>query len=92
MYAIRSYYVFLCIVERSRTRNLRGDASCVRRVERGLIACARGLRSLELTLVAAIDRRAVLGTDVVALTHALRRVMPFPEHAQQRIKARNNFV
>ena len=45
------------------------------------VAPALGCRLLGIG--ARVDRRAVLRADVVALTHALRRVVVLPEHLEQ---------
>src|SRR6201999_1642660 len=45
------------------------------------------LGGLALGLARRVDRRAVLGPDVVALAHALRRVVVLPEELQQRVIA-----
>jgi hypothetical protein len=44
---------------------------------------ARRLRRLSLRLAVAVDARPVLRARVVALAHALRRVVALPEHLQQ---------
>src|SRR5690606_28284737 len=43
----------------------------------------RGFRHLPLRTVKNIDARAVLRTDVIALPHALRRVVVFPKGLEQ---------
>src|SRR5207237_4573448 len=42
---------------------------------------------LGLLVGGGVDRRAVLRTDVTALTHALRRVVRLPEQLEQRLVA-----
>src|SRR4030067_1083743 len=51
--------------------------------ERRLVGVARALGGAPLRLAVAVDRRAVLGADVRALAHSLRRVVAFPEPAEQ---------
>src|SRR5205807_9164902 len=36
-----------------------------------------------------VDRRAVLGADIIALAHALSRVVAFPEYLEERLVARH---
>jgi hypothetical protein len=43
------------------------------------------IRGFALRVVEGVDRQAILRADVVALTHALDRVMTFPERLQQLI-------
>ena len=48
-----------------------------------LISLGAGFRRVQLLRRGRIDHRAVLAADVVALAHALGRVVQFPEHLQQ---------
>src|SRR5262245_23989760 len=51
--------------------------------QRLLIGLQRGDRLGGLRVARDIEARAVLGADVVALAHALGRVVVFPEHLQE---------
>src|ERR1700733_10513640 len=53
--------------------------------KRLLVSSLRGNRCLALRIVRGVDRGTILGPDIVALTHALRRVVIFPKHLQQPI-------
>src|SRR5690349_23646479 len=55
--------------------------------ERLLILGLRRLRRLPLRIGEVVDTRAVLRADVVALAHALRRVMALPERLQELLVA-----
>src|SRR5664279_6226247 len=61
---------------------------CCDRPEAGTVQYPRErnparLRGPTLPVCRGVDRRAVLGTGVVALPHALGRVVSLPEHSQQ---------
>src|SRR5829696_2910775 len=77
--------VILRIVEFPRALDLGRDLAEPPRLERGLIGIAGGFRGLSLFFARPIDGRAVAGADVVALAHALRRVVGLPEHLEQRV-------
>src|SRR3972149_2418074 len=51
--------------------------------EGGLVGVTGGLGGAPLRLAVTVDRRAVLGADVIALARPLRRVVALPEQAQQ---------
>src|SRR5215218_286532 len=74
--------VGLGVVERAGGRDLGRDLAEPGRGQRRLVALARRLDRRLLLLRAVVDGRAVLGADVVALPHALRRVVALPEGAQ----------
>ena len=57
------------------------------RCSRALVGVARGLGGALLLVVRGVDRRAVLGARVVALAHALGRVVVLPEDLQQLLVA-----
>src|SRR5262249_39791703 len=80
--------VALCVVEGRGVRDLRRDRPVPGRGERFLVPGARGFRRLPLGWGEAIDRGAVLGADVVSLSHSLRRVVVLPEDAQHLLVAR----
>src|SRR5919197_4050512 len=75
--------VVLGVVEVAGGRDLGRDLAEPALVQRALVALERGARGGRLLVVGGVDRRAVLGADVVALAHALRRVVALPEHLQQ---------
>src|SRR3984893_8915612 len=70
-------------VELGRLLDLGGDLAVARLREDRLVGLLRGQGGAALGVAVVVDRRAVLGPDVVALAHALRRVVVLPEHAQQ---------
>src|SRR5207245_11628512 len=76
--------VLLGVVELGRVDDLGGDATVARLREHALIGVARGLRKPPLLGRIDVDPRTVLRADVVALAHALRRVMALPEDPQKR--------
>src|SRR6202035_648414 len=67
--------------------DLRRDRPVTGRREHLLIGLQRGLRGAALLIVAVQDQRAVLRTDVVALAHPLRRVVPLPEDLEHLLVA-----
>src|SRR5262245_22516881 len=71
--------IVLGVVERGRRRDLGGDLRDAARREQRLVPIAALLGLVELLVVEAVDRRAVLRADVGALAHALRRVVRGPE-------------
>src|SRR6516225_4328442 len=78
--------VVLGEIERAGRDDLGGDRPVAGLRQRLGVAVARGLGRLTLRLAHVIDRRTVLRADIIALAHALRRVMAFPEAAQQRVE------
>src|SRR5689334_180844 len=70
-------------IERTRGCDLRGDRAEPLCRQRLLIGRLRFLSGLLLRVAERVDRRAILRADVVALAHALGRVVVFPEHLQQ---------
>src|SRR5580704_19285645 len=72
--------VVLSKVELRRLADLSGDGAVAGALQARLEAFARGLGSTELLGRIGVDRRAVLGADIVALTHALGRIVAFPEN------------
>ena len=69
----------LGIIKLARHAYFAGDL-CVARVIQCLLKNFRaGLRLSQLRLVVGLDRRAILSATVVALTHALGRIMTLPE-------------
>src|SRR5580693_56367 len=75
-------------VEGRSIADLGGDLAQPCRYELTLIGLPRGLGSGLLLRRKRIDCRPVLGPDVVALPHALGRVMALPEQLQQCLVAR----
>src|SRR6185436_14302070 len=66
-------------IEFARWRNLGGDGAETLRGQRLLVRSLRRVGGLALRIARGVDRRAILGADIVALAHALRRVVIFPE-------------
>ncbi len=64
-------------------RDLGRDLRLAGGAERGLIGIARGQRRSMLRLGGRVDRRAVCRADIVALAHALRGIVIFPEDLQE---------
>src|SRR5919201_782310 len=75
--------IVLGVIERRRQPDFGRNGAIAFLVERLLEHLLRALRGLELLIAMAVDRRAVLRADIVALAHALRRVMALPEHLEQ---------
>src|SRR5215207_7178424 len=75
--------VGLGIIERASGRELCGDRTVTGMPKRLLVGFAGLLGGLALLVVGVVDRRAVLRSLVVALSHPLRRVVGLPEHPQQ---------
>src|SRR5262245_49894140 len=75
--------VVLGVVELRRRQNLGRDRPVAGLRERPLVLVARSLRGGALRLVVEIDPGAILRADVVALAHALRRIVALPERLQQ---------
>src|SRR3954465_16081757 len=75
--------IILGVVELGRRTDLGCDGPVALRFQRLLEGRFRFLRRLELLVAVAVERRAVLGAGVVALAHALRGIMAFPEHLEQ---------
>src|SRR4029453_18370477 len=73
----------LGVVELGRGGDLGRDRVEAALPERRLVAVARRLSGAALLVVVPVDRGAVLRADVVALTHALRRIVRFPENPEQ---------
>ncbi len=70
-------------IEFARGRDLGGDGAETLRRQRLLVRRLRRVGGLALRIAEGVDRRAILGADIVALAHALRRVVIFPERLQQ---------
>src|SRR5712664_4119294 len=75
--------IVLGVVELGGVDDLGGDLVVTRRREPTLVRSARGLGHAPLGGRVHVDPRAVLGADVVALSHALGRVVTLPEDPQQ---------
>src|SRR5438105_8681698 len=69
-------------IEFGRWRDLGGDGAEALRRQRLLVRRLRRVGGLALRVAEGVDRRAILGADIVALAHALRRVVIFPERLQ----------
>ena len=70
-------------IEFRRRQDLGGDGAEPLRGERASIGRLRGLGGFPLRLGIVIDARAILRADIVALAHALGRVVALPEQLQQ---------
>src|SRR5206468_3094637 len=68
---------------------LGGDLAVTGRAQLLLKAVARGFRGAALLRRVGVDRRAVLRADIVALPHALARVVAFPEQFEEGLVARH---
>ena len=73
----------LGVVERAGLGDLGGDRGVARRSELLLVHLAACIGLLELPIRRGVDRAAVLGTDVIALTVALRRIVALPKNLEQ---------
>src|SRR3954447_20367260 len=80
--------VVLGVVEVLERRDLGRDLVVAAAGELALEHAPRRLGRLALSVRRRVDRRPVLGADVVALAHALRRVVVLPEQLQDRLVAR----
>ena len=75
--------VVLGVVEVRRRQDLGRDLAAAGGGQRGLVALGRGGGGGGLRVGRRVDPGAVLGADVVALAHALRRVVGLPEAREQ---------
>src|SRR4051794_22187064 len=75
--------VVLGVVELAERDDLGADLAVAGRAQPLLEQVAAGLRGRLLLRALGVDRRAVLGADVVALAHALGRVVLLPELLEQ---------
>src|ERR1700676_2038006 len=62
-------------IERAGGRDLGGDGAEALGRQCFLIGSLRSVRGFALRVAECVDRRTILGADVIALTHALRRVV-----------------
>ena len=75
--------VVLGIIKVVAESKFRCDRWVVRRAQLGLERGCGLLRLIKIRLALQIKARSVLGAKIVALPHALRWVMTFPESCQQ---------
>ena len=75
--------VVLGVVEGPGRGDLGRDLALARARERVAVAAGRQVGGLGLLLADRVDGGAVLGADVVALAHALRRVVDLPERLEE---------
>src|SRR5262249_46202196 len=80
--------VGLRVVERPRLGDLRRDLAVTGARELRLEELTRCLGRRPLRVPRRVDRRAVLRADVVALAHALRRMVVLPEEPKDLLVAR----
>src|SRR5688572_10605807 len=67
--------IFLRVVELRRLADFGGDRGAMRLAERFLVAALALFRRLLLRVGGEVDGRAVLRADVIALAHALGRIV-----------------
>ena len=77
--------IVLGIVELARRADFGGDRSPAGSRQTGLVGLSRSFCNQLLPVVEGIYPRPVLGAGVVALSHALRRIVGLPEQLQQTI-------
>src|ERR1051326_3261571 len=70
-------------IERRRVADLGGDLAVALRPQRLGVGGFRGLTGRALRGIEGVDARAILRADVVALAHALGRVVVLPERLEQ---------
>src|SRR5438128_2531461 len=75
--------IILRVIELGRGKNFRRDRTVAGLRQERLIRVARALGRVPLCRVVVVDAGAILRARVVALPHALGRVVAFPEHFQQ---------
>src|SRR5438874_10356130 len=75
--------VLLGVIELRRLDDLGRDRSVPGGCQLRLVRVARRLGRAPLIVVVAVDPRSILRADVVALPHALRRIVAFPKRFQQ---------
>src|ERR1700716_3237067 len=63
--------------------DLGGDSAQTLCGQRLLIGRSGRVRGFALRVAESVDRGTILGADVIALTHALRRVVTFPKRLQE---------
>ena len=78
--------VGLGVIERRRLANLRGDGPEARGPKGRFEGRLRDLRCRQLGVRCAIDRRSILGANIVPLAHALGGIVLIPEALKQRLK------
>src|SRR3546814_1428445 len=71
--------ILLGVIEGRRVEDFGGDLAPPGRCQGRLVQVARAFGGLTLGRRSDVDARTVLGADVVALAHALGRIMVFPE-------------
>src|SRR6266478_3083673 len=75
--------IILGEIEFAGRRDLRGDGAEALCSQRLLIGGSGRIRGFALRVIERVDRGTILRPDVIALTHALRRVVTFPKCLQQ---------
>ena len=79
--------VVLRVIELGGRQNLGGDGAVARRLQPLLECVAGSFRRLALLVAVTVDAGAILRADIVALAHALRRIVVLPENLQQIVVA-----
>src|SRR5215813_6155286 len=75
--------VVLSVVELGSLPQLGGDAAVARCLQYPLVGVPGRFRGLSLLFAVPVDRRPILGSDVVTLAHSLRRIVILPKHLEQ---------
>src|SRR5262249_33829887 len=84
--------IILGVVELRRVEDLGCDLVVAGRGEHALVGVTRGLGQTSLLWRGDGDPRAIPRADVVALAHALGRVVALPEDLQQRVVAHHRRI
>src|SRR5262252_3935896 len=79
--------IILGVIEGLRVLDLGRDRAIALGLERRLVDRARGFGELFLLGRGRVDGRAILRADIIALAHALGRVVAFPESLQEPVVA-----
>ena len=77
--------VVLCEIKLAGGRDLGGDRAITLGRQSFFVGGLRLPCGAQLRIAIGIDRRAILRADIVALAHALRWIVAFPERLQQRV-------
>src|SRR5258708_8065966 len=80
------------VINRWRISDLGGDAPAAQGPQRAAVFAPAGLGGRALRGIAAENNRAVLGADVVALPHALCRIVRLPEQLQQGLVGNRRWI
>ena len=78
--------VVLGVIERTGRADLSGNGISSGRFQGRAVTLGNTARGVQLVIGRAIDRRAILRADIIALAIALGRIMLFPESLQDRFQ------